>query len=631
MHPLAIVLELTRVAEPDDPHAFRFEPQGYTLRGPTGGLERFDIPWSADLLADLEALRRPGRDPAVVQRVGEILQRALRPIGWTALGEQIRGASEAGRPVLITLRSNAAELYALPWELSTVGASGQHLGELAGVLVRHEWPATASAAEQPAPRPEGGRVLFAWSAAAGAIPAAEHQRAIAAAWSEGHVGFDPAADVLAHASPARLAEVLAAAEAAGRPFAVLHLLAHGGAVGSTFGLALDGDDEPASVVDAGRLRQLLAPHAGTLRLVVLAACDGANTGALGNHLGSVAQALHRGGIQSVVASRYPLSVAGSVVLAETLHRALLVDLHPLERAFTLTRTHLARRAEHLDWASLQLYARAADGDDTRPVVFCPYRGLLVFEARHRRFFFGRDAERRETLGDLQALIDADKPRFVVVVGASGTGKSSMVLSGVIPDVDRLKPRFKGPWDVQTMTPGAAPLATLHGLLSRRADTRPLLLIVDQFEELFTQTTAPGARAAFVRELWSLSGADTGLHVIVTLRVDFLGHCGDLIVDDTGLSLDRVAYDEAHRVFVARMAREQVRIAIEAPATRVGLTFAPGLLDRILADVGDEPGALPLLQYALGRLWANRRGESSSPRSTSGSAASSARSRPTPTP
>ncbi len=117
--PFSIVLELTRIAEPDDPHAFRFEPQGYTLRGPTGGRDRFDIPWSPQLLADLEALRRPGRDPAVVQRVGDIMQRALRTIGWTGLGEQIRAASAAGRPVVVTLRSNAAELYALPWELLT--------------------------------------------------------------------------------------------------------------------------------------------------------------------------------------------------------------------------------------------------------------------------------------------------------------------------------------------------------------------------------------------------------------------------------------------------------------------------------------------------------------------------------
>ncbi|MBK8263506.1 MAG: CHAT domain-containing protein [Nannocystis sp.] len=96
--------------------------------------------------------------------------------------------------------------------------------------------------------------------------------------------------------------------------------------------------------------------------------ESGNIGDPGNHLGSVAQALHRGGIQSVVASRYPLSVAGSNILAEALYRAILVDLHPLERALPLARARLARLTQHLDWASLQLYAREADGDDTRPVV-----------------------------------------------------------------------------------------------------------------------------------------------------------------------------------------------------------------------------------------------------------------------
>jgi WD40 repeat protein len=606
--PLSIVLELTRIAEPDDPYAFRFEPQGYILRGSAGSLDRLEIPWSPQLLADLDVIRRPGRDPAILQRVGDLMQKALRPTGWRALGEQIRAASEAGRLVLVTLRSNAAELYALPWELLTVGAAGHHLGELPGVIVRQEWPGTTTAAELPSPRPEGGRVLFAWSAAGGAVPAVEHQRAISGACLEGHVLFDPSNDVIAHVSAARLAEALEHAEAAGRPFAVLHLLCHGGRAGATFGLVLGDEEGNSSVVDGGRLRQLLAPHTKTLRVVVLAACDGGNIGDPGNHLGSVAQALHRGGIQSVVASRYPLSVAGSNILAEALYRALLVDLHPLERALPLARARLARLTQHLDWASLQLYAREADGDDTRPVVFCPYRGLRAFEPEHRRFFFGRDAEREEALADMQALIDAGRPRFLVVYGASGTGKSSVLLAGVVPDVGRLKPTREGPWVIETMRPGATPSATLAALLPGAPAERPLLLIVDQFEEIFTHTEDPAERAAFIRKLWSLASSDSGLHVIVTLRVDFLGRCGDLVLDDAGLSLDRVAYDEAHRVAVARMDPKQVRDVLERPAERVGLRFAPGLLDRILADVGAEPGALPLLQYALGRLWAQRDGD-----------------------
>ena len=605
--PLPLVLEFTRVDEPQDPHAFRFEPQGYTLRTPGGGRQRFEISWGQELISDLEAIRMPGRDPAIVQRVGEVMRQALVPIGWDGLCEQLREASEAGRRVVVTLRSNAAELYVLPWELLTVGASGQHLGELPGVLLRHEWPATSTTAESPSPRPEGGRVLLAWSAAGGAVPAAEHLHAILSSYTEAHVQFDPQRDVRAHASVASIADALADATAEGKPFAVLHLLCHGQRTGSSFGLVLNGEDSAANVVDAGRLRQLLAPHAKTLRLVVLAACDSGNSGDLGNHLGSVAQTLHRAGVQSIVASRYPLSVEGSIVLTEALYRALLVDLCPLEHAVTDARTLLARNEQHLDWVNLQLYAREADGDDTRPVVFRPYRGLLSFEAQHRRFFWGRDAECRETLGDLQALIDGGKPRFLVVVGASGTGKSSIVLAGVVPLVEQLKARRPGRWEVAKMAPGTDPVVTLRKLLDARPNRElPLLLVVDQFEELFTHTATPSVRETFARELWSLAKADTGIHCIVTLRVDYLGRCGELVLDDSGVSLDRIAYDEIHRIFVARMAVDQLRVAIERPAARVGMSFAPGLVERILADVGSEPGALPLLQYALDRLWLCRR-------------------------
>ncbi len=85
---LTVVLELTRVDEPDDPHAFRFEPQGYTLRSSGGGIERFDIPWTLELLQDLEALRRPGRDPAGMQRIGRIPGVVLEPNAYPGMANK---------------------------------------------------------------------------------------------------------------------------------------------------------------------------------------------------------------------------------------------------------------------------------------------------------------------------------------------------------------------------------------------------------------------------------------------------------------------------------------------------------------------------------------------------------------
>jgi hypothetical protein len=162
----------------------------------------------------------------------------------------------------------------------------------------------------------------------------------------------------------QLADALDQANSEGSPVGALHLLCHAGRAGQTWGLMLNGEeaDEEGVAVDSWRLRQLLAPHADTLRLVVLAACGSTH----GREFDSVAQALHRAGIQSVLASRFPLSVPGAIRAAQTLYDAALAQQATLEEAFLLTRKQLARDAVRLDWAGLQLYARGADGHETRP-------------------------------------------------------------------------------------------------------------------------------------------------------------------------------------------------------------------------------------------------------------------------
>ena len=94
---------------------------------------------------------------------------------------------------------------------------------------------------------------------------------------------------------------------------------------------------------------------------------------------------------------------------------------------------LVRTASQLDWAALQLYSRAADGADTRPIIFRPYRGLLAFRPVDSRFFFGRNALASELLGRVDAAFEDRAARFQLVIGASGSGKSSLVLSGLLQD------------------------------------------------------------------------------------------------------------------------------------------------------------------------------------------------------
>lgn len=603
---LSLELEFTRAQQAGDPFAFRFAPQEYLLRSTGGGFLAARFEWDTELLSDLDAARRPGRPRDVLQRIGERLRCFVTALGWEQQAQRISEAVREGREILLTVRSAAAELYALPWELLTLKASGQHVGELPGLLVRYEWPETTSAPEHPEPRPEGSRILLAWSAAGGAVPASAHIDAITQACSQSACPFLPPSDVLPNASLDRIRAALEAGQRAGRPVSVLHLLCHGGESEGTFCLVLDPESprDRQGLVDAGRLRQIVAPYAATLRLVVLMACDSGNTGQLGNQLGSVAQALHRAGIAAVVASRYPLSISGSIRFCESFYSELISTLRSLEASLCSARIRLAADPANTDWLSLQCYGRSSDGSDSRPLVFRPFRGLLPFTAEYGRFFFGRDREITEVAEDLRRLESARKPRFLLIAGASGTGKSSLVLAGAVPKLLTEKAGRR----LSVMRPGSSPLSALEAALSGRTEGTLLILLVDQMEEVFTQTSDPAERTAFARRLWSLaSDPESGVSVLATLRVDFIGRCGEIELDENGLRLDRIAYDEEHRVFIAQLGPEALRTSITEPLALVGLALEPGLCERILKDLGQEPGGLPLLQDTLDLLWQRRRG------------------------
>lgn len=602
--PLLLTLEFARVEQTDDPYGFRFAPQDYLLRTAGGGFERAQLSWDAALQADLDAARKPGRDPVVLQRLGETLRAFLMPLGWGELSAQILGAVQAGRRVLVTFRSAAAELYALPWELLTLKASGQHLGELAGVLLRYEWPETTTRPEQPVPRQGSGRILLAWSAAGGPVPAAEHGRAIASACRSGQVPFEPARDELANASPRTLSEALAAAKKNNQPIAVLHLLAHGGPVLSTFGLLLDRDSqslgEESGAVDAGRLRQLLAPYADMVRLVVLMACDSGNGGAIGNQLGSIAQTLHRAGIAAVVASRYPLSVAGSVRLGETLYRRLLDDLDSLEGALLHAREELAQEAAHADWVSVQLYARAADGADTRPVVFRPYQGLESFDLAHRRFYFGRAALVDKLWQRCSELFGAPQAvRLLAILGPSGSGKSSVARAGLLAEL--LRRPLPGMESLQSVVfkPGDRPLRALERAVAElpaaAADT-PQLVLVDQFEEVYTLCSDPAERGAFVE--WLLSAArdrTRRVSILLTLRSDFFGE-----TQRHHPALNQLI--AAQHELVPGLTDSELREAIAEPARCAGRPLDADTVALILEEAHVSQSALPLVSFALARIW-----------------------------
>ena len=214
---------------------------------------------------------------------------------------------------------------------------------------------------------------------------------------------------------------------------------------------------------------------------------------------------------------------------------------------------------------------------------CPYRGLRPFGPQDADFYFGRDAVVSDAVRRLEEF------PFLIVVGASGSGKSSLVRAGVLPELATAGHR------PTVVVPGADPVAALTSAV---AELRPDgVLAVDQLEEVFAHTTGPAVAREFLDELAGLALA--GTPVVTTLRAD---HLGSMAVSP---ELSRLA--ERGVMLLPPMTEDELREAIEAPATLVGLVLEPGLVDLLVRDVTGAPGGLPLLSHALAETWERREG------------------------
>ncbi|MFD0658433.1 nSTAND1 domain-containing NTPase [Thermocatellispora tengchongensis] len=225
---------------------------------------------------------------------------------------------------------------------------------------------------------------------------------------------------------------------------------------------------------------------------------------------------------------------------------------------------------------------------------CPYRGLAVFEARHAEAFHGRE---RLTAALLARLAErAGDPRPLLVGGASGSGKSSLLRAGLLPALDR--GALGGARGV-LFTPTADPLGALAAALPPPGGER-VVLVVDQFEEVFTQCEDEAGRAAFIRALHAAASDGSAL-VVAAVRADFYGRCAEYPELRAAL--------EGGQVVVGPMTPAELRAAIERPAASAGLELEPGLAEVLLNDYGgSEAGRLPLLSHALLATWRERSGD-----------------------
>jgi|GEM_PF-1019171 len=254
--------------------------------------------------------------------------------------------------------------------------------------------------------------------------------------------------------------------------------------------------------------------------------------------------------------------------------------------------------------------------DDRGEVICPYQGLQAFTAAQREFFFGR---KRVVEAIKQKL---EQQPFVPVIGSSGSGKSSVVRAGLMPWLSESGWRILEP-----IKPGFEPLAalravfepffkrsrsdiqTLHLLITRDSPGLPgvierlqgddkYLLVVDQFEEVFTVCADETERQRFIEIITQVAEIQNSrLAVVTTMRADFLDPCLHYP------SMHHLIQSQA--VFMPPLRGVNLRDAITEPAKRQGYTLEESLLLQILEDVREEPGFLPLLEFALTKLWEKR--------------------------
>ncbi|MEM9148921.1 MAG: hypothetical protein AAGB19_00420 [Cyanobacteria bacterium P01_F01_bin.3] len=266
----------------------------------------------------------------------------------------------------------------------------------------------------------------------------------------------------------------------------------------------------------------------------------------------------------------------------------------------------------------------------------PYKGLSAFKEADAARYFGREVQIERLWQRFQSLYEqSEVPRFLPILGPSGCGKSSLARAGFIPELARKPLPGKGHMRVAVLVPGARPLESLAGVLSKAVtndpfpvekteefervlkksneageyeglrriatlipDIRdtPLVILVDQFEEVYSLCKEPESRRAFINNLLHAASEPKGeVAVVITLRSDFWGET------QRHEKLNQVIGSD-YVVTVPAMTTSELRSVIEEPAKQAGHPLDEATIELLVKDTEDREGALPLLQFALARIW-----------------------------
>ena len=232
--------------------------------------------------------------------------------------------------------------------------------------------------------------------------------------------------------------------------------------------------------------------------------------------------------------------------------------------------------------------RTVRAETAAPIV-CPFKGLAPYEAADAEYFFGRERLVAEIIARLVGT------PLLGIVGASGSGKSSVLRAGVVPALRGGILPGSSRWSIVTMRPGDHPVQALRRAEAYVSPAERRMLVVDQFEETFTTCRDEGERRDFIAALGARAQGSTV--VAVAVRADFYERCAHYPQFLQLLS--------ANHLLVGPMNHDELLQVIERPAERVGLEVETALTDALVSDVEGQPGALPLLSTALLELWQRR--------------------------
>ena len=270
----------------------------------------------------------------------------------------------------------------------------------------------------------------------------------------------------------------------------------------------------------------------------------------------------------------------------------------------------------------------------------PYRGLAAFNENNAGQYFGREVQVKRLWQRFQALYEqsmhaGELPRLLPILGPSGCGKSSLARAGLIPELARRPLIGKEQMRIAVLVPGVCPIEALAGVLAKAAtqdsvpvtktrefaaelrlrnevghydgmrrivdlipqiDSAPLVVLIDQFEEVYSLCKDTVEREAFINNLLCAATAPTGnVSVVLTLRSDFLGETQRHQLLTQTIGSDR-------SIIVPGMTEAELRRAIAEPAKQAGYPLSESMVSLLVQDTEGREGALPLLQFALTRIW-----------------------------